>query len=267
MPDIFYLLSKWRKQILFIVLLSTAVAVVAYFISPSRYMSVSTALPASSFTADKARIFNENIEALYSVLGTADELDMITGTGKLDTLYLAVTDGFRLHDYYKVSEKGEAARNKAAALLKKYSKVMKSEYGELKVKVWDKDKEQAAAMANALMEKIRSMHQDLQNESNRLTLESLEKARNDLKMQVDSIPAAMQSSFSERLLKYETLIADYRLMTGSRPPVLLVVEKARPSQWPDKPTLITVLAVSIFLSFLFSLLLAVVFEKRKQTGS
>lgn len=267
MPDIFYLFSRWWKQILIVVLLSLIAAVAILEFSPNKYLSVSTALPASSYTADKARIFNENIQELYSVLGTTDELDMITGTGKLDTLYLAVTDEFNLYDHYKLSEKGNAARNKAASLLKKSTKVMKSEYGELKVKVWDKSKDLAPQLANALMTKIQSIHQDLQNESNRATLQSLEKGRRGLQQQMDSVSTSGQNSLSERLGKYETLIAEYHLMVNSKPPVLLVVEKARAASFPDKPKLLTVLLATFFLSLLFGLLLSLSLEKKKSRAS
>ncbi len=267
MPDIFYLFSRWWKQILIVVLLSLVTAVAILEFSPNKYLSVSTALPASSFTADKGRVFNENIQELYSVLGTTDELDMITGTGKLDTLYLAVTDEFNLFDHYKMSEKGDAARSKAALLLKKNTKVMKSEYGELKVKVWDKSKDLAPQLANALMNKIQSIHQDLQNESNRATLQSLEKGRKELQQQLDSVSATAQNSLLERIGKYETLIAEYHLMVNSKPPVLLILEKARAASWPDKPKMLTVILATFFLSLIFGLLLALSLEKKKNRAS
>ncbi len=264
MPDIFYLLSKWWKQVLTVVLLSLLTAALIVFFSPKKYLSVTTALPASSFTADKARIFNENIQELYSVLGTADDLDMITGTGKLDTIYLAITDQFNLANHYSIKEKEEAARSKAACILKKNSRVMKSEYGELKVKVWNKNRELAAQLANALMNKIHSIHQDLQNQSNKATLESLEKAKRELQQQADSAGSSLPGHTfpTEQVKKYETLITQYQLMTNSKPLVLLIVEKARAANVPDKPKPLTVLLSTAFLSLLFGILLALYMEKR-----
>ena len=52
-------------------------------------------------------------------------------------------------------------------------------------------------------------------------------------------------------------------MVNSRPPVLLIVEKARAAYRPDKPRPIAVMLVTFFLSFLFGLLLALVLEKKK----
>jgi len=135
MPDLFTLIRNWWKPILLLLLLSlTAVGVIVFTKRPE-YRSVATAVPASTYSSDKARIFNNNIEQLYTALGTPDDLDLVVGTGKLDTVYLAVTRKFDLQDHYKMEEKGDAAKNKAAVLLKKNSSVTKSEYGELKVSV------------------------------------------------------------------------------------------------------------------------------------
>jgi uncharacterized protein involved in exopolysaccharide biosynthesis len=116
MPDIFYLISKWWKQMLLVVLLSVITAGIIVFLKPLKYLSSTTAIPASSRLSDKARLFNENIEALYSSLGESDDIDIIVGTGQLDTVYLAVTDQFNLYDHYKIKEDVVQARVKAALL-------------------------------------------------------------------------------------------------------------------------------------------------------
>ncbi len=263
MPDIFYLLSKWWKQVLAVVLLSLITAATINVLLPKKYLSVTTALPANSYLADKARIFNENIEALYSTMGTADELDMITGTGQLDTVYFAVTDQFDLSRHYTMSETGDAARNKAASLLKKNSKVMKSEYGELKVKVWNKDKKLAPQLANAVMDKIQEIHSQLQNSNNRSILASLIAGSKKLKAHIDSTGDSKQQALVNQLQQYEKLIGEYQLMADSKPSALLIVERARTAGWPDKPKLLPVLLATGFLSLLFGLLVALVLERRK----
>jgi uncharacterized protein involved in exopolysaccharide biosynthesis len=267
MPDLFNLMSRWWKQIMAVVLLSLVIAGVVNYLQREKFLSVATALPASSYAADKARVFNENIEALYTVLGTSDELDMITGTGQLDTIYLGVTDEFNLFDHYKVSERGNAARNKAALVLRKNTRVMKSEYGELKVKVWDTDKDLAPQLANAIMSKIQSMHSDLQNATNQSTLVSLRAGKTRILAQLDSTSsssaAVSTKNLEEQLQQYEKLIGEYELMADSKPPSLLIVERARPAAWPDKPRFWPLMLVTAVLSLLFAVLLALMLEKRK----
>src|SRR5579885_485867 len=128
MPDFFYLLSKWWKQILAVVILSVITAGIIVFLQPPKFLSVATAVPASGIASDKSRIFSENIEALYSNLGSTDELEVMVGTGQLDTIYLAVTDQFNLYDHYKIHDQKEKARLKSAEWLKCNTEVQKSGY-------------------------------------------------------------------------------------------------------------------------------------------
>lgn len=280
MPGLSYLISKWWKQIITVVLVSLITAAVISILLPKKYLSVATALPANSTTADKARIFNENIEALYSTLGNADELDRIVGTGQLDTLYLAATDLFDLAAHYKVSEAGPARRRmKAAYQLKKNSTVFKSGYGELKVKVWDKDKILAAQLANTIMDKIQAIHSDLNNINNQSIVAALSVASQTARAQLDSINGfinthkteersvdqaiAQKQSLSERVQQYDKMIAEYQLMTATRPPALLIVERARAASWHDTPRLLVNLLATAFLSLVFAVLLALVLEKNQ----
>jgi uncharacterized protein involved in exopolysaccharide biosynthesis len=52
-------------------------------------------------------------------------------------------------------------------------------------------------------------------------------------------------------------------MVDSKPPVLIIVERARPTDWPDKPETLPILAGTFVISLLFSLVLALFLEKRK----
>ena len=263
MPDITDLIRRWWKQMLAVVILSVAVICTITFLKPRQYLSVSTAVPASSFAADKSKIFNENIQALYSTLGTPDDLDMILGTARLDTVYLSVTDAFNLFDHYKISEKGPASRVKAAVLLQRNTKVMKSEYGELKVKVWDTDKELAPQLANAIMDKLQAIHQNLQSAGNEATLSGLVLRKKALELQFDSLSMDKKAVLQNQIQQYENLIGQYQLMVDSKPPVLITVEKAKPASWPDKPKRLQIMVAAGLLSLLFAFLSALLLERSK----
>jgi len=278
MPDIFYLVGKWWKQMLigvFICLLAVGLIV---FLQPRLFLSVATALPASSVLADKGAIFNENIEGLYSTIGSADDLNRIIGTAELDTVYLAVTDEFNLFDHYKLT-KSKNARIKAGKELKENSQVIKSEYGELKVKVWDTDKKLAPQLANSILDKLAIIYQDLQNWNNHASVKSLQSGREKIIREMDSIKILLSSItllagapdpytarlnvLSGQLAKYEKLINEYQLVLDNKPPVLMVVERAKPALRPDKPKRMQIMIVTGFASLLFALLLAVILERKK----
>jgi LPS O-antigen subunit length determinant protein (WzzB/FepE family) len=264
MPDIFDMVGQWWKKIFAVMILSLFVVGVITFLKPQKYLSITTAVPASSVASDKARIFNENIQELYSALGSPDDLDRMLGTANLDTVYIAITQQFNLPDHYKL--KSDEAITKAALQLKRDTKVMKSEYGELKVKVWDTDKNLAPQLANAIMDKLQAIHTDLQSVGNETTLKGLIQGREKLQYQIDSMPPSSQPELQERALKYEKLIGEYQLIVDTKPPVLLIVEKAKAAIKPDKPKRMQIMIATLVLSFLFALLAALVMERRKNTA-
>jgi len=257
MPDIINLIKKWWKQIIAVVFISMILAGAILFLKPNQYLSVATAVPASSFAADKSVFFNENIQSLYSTLGTPDDLDMILGTASLDTVYLAITDDFNLYDHYKIKETGNEARTKASVILKKNTRVIKSEYGNLKVKVWDTDKTLAPQLANSIMEKLQSIHQNLQSAGNEFRLKSLLAAKEKTQTGKDST-----GTVTDKLKQYEKLIAEYQLMVDTKPLSLIIIEKAKVSGLPDKPKRIQLLTATAILSFLFALLIALLLERK-----
>jgi uncharacterized protein involved in exopolysaccharide biosynthesis len=269
MPDITDLIQRWWKQILGVMLLSLLAVGVITFLKPRQYLSVATAVPASSYAADKSKIFNDNVQSLYTALGTPDDLDRVLGTSKLDTVYLAVTDAFNLFDHYKMKEKGASARIRAAWRLKKNSTVMKSEYGELKVKTWDTDKNLAPQLANAIMDELQSIHQQLQSAGNKVTLEGLAKGKIKLQLRLDSAAGMApenKSQLQSQVWQYEKLISEYQLLVDSKPPSLIVVEKATASLHPDKPERVKIMVATALLSLLFAVFAALVLDRPKTAG-
>lgn len=257
---------------LLLIVLSLVIVGAVIFLEPSRYLSVVTALPASNISADKARIFNKNIENLYSSIGNPDDLDKIIGTAQLDTVYLAVSNAFNLWDHYKIKDDPDPAY-KAALTLKKNSKVYRSEYGELKIKVWATDKNLAPQLANAILDTLNKMHQSIQNQSNRHILNSLKEERILLQKTLDSASSFVNAQPANartntimlaQLQQYDELIGEYQLTIATNPSVLVTVEKARGAVKPDQPRRVMVLVATAVLSFLFSLLVALILERRKR---
>ena len=280
MPDLLLVLTKRWKLILSITFSATILALILSLLSPKKYLSVATALPVNSVTADKARLFNSNIEALYSEFGLPDELDRMEGTAKLDTIYIAASEKYDLNNHYSINDAGEGIY-KAAIRLKKNTRIERSPYGELKVKTWDGDRNMCAELANFLMQKLQELHQHLQNQSNVLVLTKIKeqyalKQREYLQL-ADSLNAGTNKAVNvawsdmlkskmlavtDQLQQFEKMISQYQLAITSNSPVLLIVENARPQLWPDKPKVLTTVAVTFFAALLFSYLIALFIENR-----
>lgn len=235
------------------------VALVVLLLLPKKYLSTATALPANSLSSDKASVFNTGIQELYSSLGSPGELDRFIGTGRLDTVYIAVVKEQNLQQHYGVKQNDHALYN-AAVQLKKNTRIDRTEYGELQVNVWDEDKDKAAALANGIMQQLQQIHQQLQSQSNRRVLQQLKETFTGLKG--DSSTMVMNSPVDgEQRAQYEKLVAQYSLMVQTNPPALLVVEAARPGIRTDKPYVWPTLLLTFFAALLFSFLMALLIEK------
>jgi Chain length determinant protein len=275
MPDLIAVFTRWRKFIIAVTLGATFIAFIISLVVPQEYRATATALPANSLIADKSRIFNKQIEALYSDIGTADELDKIEGTAELDTIYIAAARAFQLDQHYGIRPSGESVF-KAARRLKKNSDVSKSGYGELKICVWDRDRNLAAALANTLFQDLQLLHQQVQSENNRIILQQLTEACNSKRAQyialTDSIPQlrgasaelaqAQKAALLQQLQDDEQLMEQYQLAVKTNPPVLIPVEMARPPLWPDKPRILSIVLFTLFGTLVVSFLVAIYLESR-----
>lgn len=287
MPDLFDLIWRWRKQILLLVLTTMVVTTAIVFLVPKRYLSTATALPASSYATDKTSVFSQNLQTLYSSLGLPDDLDKIVGTAHLDTVYRSVIAQLDLTDHFGLSKTDANAISKAALILQKHTRVIKSDYGELKVKTWDVDKDVAANVANAIMEKLEQIHQDVQTANNSMLLskitEECEKKKTEYKRWTDSMTyshstfntdlrtsstdlfEAQRSSMLQQIQEYEKLANQYKLMIDARPQALIIVEKATPAISPDQPKPLETITAAAILSLLFGLLTALILDRTKSS--
>jgi tetratricopeptide (TPR) repeat protein len=275
MPDLLTVFSKWWKFILGLAAAAVVIAFLVTLLLPKQYLSTATALPANSLVADKARILNTNIEALYPEVGLPDELDKLEGTAALDTLFIAVANEFKLDEHYGIHASDESM-DKAVLKLRKNSHISRTGYGELRVKVWDEDRHTAAAMANSFMNKLQALHQHLQNENNLVVLQRLKEAYASKEKlftnYADSIvnagaaqelKAAQKATLLEQMKQYQLAMDQYELAIKTNPPVLLIVEKARPAIWSDKPRTLQIIILTAIAALLAGFLLAVSLEGRK----
>jgi hypothetical protein len=278
MPDLFDVMLRWRKQILLLVLTTLIVTTVIVFLAPKRYVSVATALPASSYATDKTSVFSQNLQSLYSTIGLPDDLDKMVGTAHLDTVYKYVIAQLDLTEHFGLSKKDVYAIPKAGLILRKHTRVIKSDYGELKVKVWDVDRDLAASMANAIMEKLQQIHQDVQAVNNSMMLLKINGESLKKKMEYENLTDSLQhgsntsktelltaqkSSLLQQIQEYEKLQNQYKLMVDAKPQALIIIERATPAVAPDQPKPLQAIIAATILSFFFGLLTALILDRRK----
>lgn len=253
-----------------ITIITTAVAALILFMQKDQYLSTVTALPSNSASADRAKIFNTNIQHLYSPFGSPDELDRIEGTALLNSPYLATAGKYNLVQHYNAKDS-----NHAAATLQKNSRIYRSEHGTLKIKVWDEDKEMAANLANGLFNEIQDLHSRLQSQADATIVKELENNYNNLLNSYPGIDTgsinSTESELRKRLLN-EQLYAvakqksEFDVRLAAQTPPLLLMEAATPSSSPDKPERLKMIILVFAAALIFSLLIAFFLESRKVNG-
>lgn len=279
MPDLLTVLIRKWKFIFALSLLSAITALIVALLTPKQYLATATALPANTVLSDKASIFNQNIEALYSDFGTPDDLDRMEGTATLDTIFIAASKEFNLPEHYSLRSSNDFFYT-AALHLKKNSKINRSAYGELKIKVWDEDKNMSATLANYLMQKLQQIYQSLLNVTNATTVRNLKENYAALqnqylqltdslhKMKDDSLNGSKQiikmklAAIGDQLQQYQKSIDQYELAIATNTPVLLIVENARPPQKADKPDVLPLVIFVFAAAFILSFLIMLFVETR-----
>ena len=130
----------------------------------------------------------------------------------------------------------------------------KSEYGELKVKVWDTDKNLAPQLANAVLDQLQAIHTRLQNNGNEVILQGLLKRKEQILLHIDIAGGSAEklTNLKGQLAEYEKYAGEYQLMIDTKPQALIVIEKAKAANRPDLPRRMQLLIAASSLSFLFN---------------
>lgn len=275
MPDLVIVFGRWWKMILTFTLAAAVIALIVCLIVPKQYLSLTTAFPVNTETNDRARIFNQNIQLLYSVYGNAEELDKLEGTARLDTIFSSTVAALGLVQHYNLPNSA-IGFERAVKHLKRRTDLQKTSFGQFRILAWDEDRNMSAAIANKLMSDIQSIHQHLQHQAAAMTIEKISEAQlriGDELQQLDSARAGTtqqatirRSALMQQRQEYERVKGELTVASAASTPVLMVAEHAKPSSEPDKPRVLQILLFTIFGSFLFALLLSVYLQSRSEIG-
>lgn len=263
MPDLIQFFQRRGRSLIVWLLAVWAVAVLVLWFQPVKYKSETTSVASNLYATDPGRIFRTQIQQLYAPLGESDQLDLLVGSGQLDSVYRPLVRRFNLVEHYSLVESGEHAFTKAVYRLKKNADVYKSDHGELKVRVWDTDPSLAAQLANAITEVLNTMHRDLISTENLQTRAALQRALTQLELSSDSLSETERLRFRSL---YQNLIQEYSLLLEQRPSAIHVLDPAVPAVFPDKPDWVLTLGLTTAVALLVWLMFSLWSERRTIYG-
>lgn len=277
--DVMATLQRSRKSIVTFVVASVVTATITVFLMPKYYRSIAIIVAANPALADKARLFNPNIEGLYSNYGSTDDLDRIYGMANLDTVYKQLVQEFDLIKYYKLNGTDTALlQRKAVLALRDDLTLQKTELSQLKIFIYTKDNNFSAQIANRMVDIIQQMAQAVwkKNYANSLTqlnseiatFESMVLMISDSlnKTSINPTTATLLNNKKNMLLQqindYQKSVNEFSLAIANNPPALIVLERAYPSAKADKPKKLVVILWAFFISLIFASTAALVYNRK-----
>jgi capsular polysaccharide biosynthesis protein len=262
---VFQLINQNKMNLLIIVGSVTLLALVISLFLPKEYLSQSSILPANSKMMDKQRLFGENIQELYSAYGNSEDLDRLYATMRSGAVLNAVADSFNLIKHYDL-EKTDNARSISYRKLQKNIELLKTEYGEIRISVWDKDAGISASIANAIVARTREVSEKM---FTGFYEQSIDRMEIELSRKTAILRSLGDSSVDEKKeLESETTVirsrmTEYRVTQLNPPPSLFILEKAAPSSIPDKPNVLLNIIISFLVASVSSVLWLALKHARK----
>lgn len=153
-------LFKWKKPILFTTAFGAAGSVIISLLLPVYYESSTTFYAASPDLAMPERMFGVTNEAM-EYYGEDADIDRIMTIANSNELADYLISTFNLYEHYDIDSTNAKAPYYVRLKLSKLYKVQKTKYDAIQLSVEDRDKETAAAIANAARLKIDEIAQRL----------------------------------------------------------------------------------------------------------
>jgi hypothetical protein len=243
------LLRRNARYLLAAALIPSLASLAVSLLMPREYLSKTSILPANSRFSDRSRFANTEIKELYSAFGSGDDLDRLYATLRSHPVMMHIVDSFGLVGHYRLQNRKERAREAALQEFRENCSILKTEYGEIHIRVWDRDRDLAAGLANAMVARAEKVHQDLYRDYFSSSLQKLETAYLGMDKSIRTggdIDSGRIGADTEVMRNYLRSISEYRMALLNPPPSLMVLEKAIPSVKHDRPkVVVNVLAAAV----------------------
>ena len=270
-------LQKQWKTIFLFVLTSAVVAAVTVFVVTPYYQSTAIVVSANPVLADKARLFNTNIQNLYSYFGSGDDLDRINGVAEMDAGYEKLVDEFSLVTYYNLSDDSlPVLKHKAVIRLRKDLYFRKTEQGQLKIIAWTRDKQLSANLVNRMTAIIHETEAGIWLQNYHRSLEKLKASvaakESEYKLLGDSLSKidkdaqplviAHMQTLTEQINQYRKTADEFSVAADNPPAVLYVMEAGTPAAKAERPDKLGIILAACLAGFIFSSLLILVNDRK-----
>ncbi|UOQ99497.1 hypothetical protein MUN81_08400 [Hymenobacter sp. 5317J-9] len=164
------IINRWKYLVAGAVALAAVVSIVVALLLPNVYRSTAIFIPTNPQTADPDRLLEENAQLRnkLELSGRAEDLDRVITIGESQPVAELIIKKFDLYRHYEAGAPGDDKTDNF--VLKEFSdnlSIVHNERDAIELTFMDKDKKLAAQVANALVEAIDSVNQQLTLENRR----------------------------------------------------------------------------------------------------
>ena len=178
-------INRWKYLVIGALALALVVSAVVALLMPNIYKSTTVFYPTDPQTTDPDRIVTEG--GKLALGGRTEDLDRVITIGQSQPVAEGIIRRFRLHEHYKVGKAGDDAADNAA--LNEFSSnlnIVHNDRDAIELTFRDKDKVLAARIANAMLQSIDSVNQQLTFANRGKVLELYAQRRNFLEREYQS---------------------------------------------------------------------------------
>ncbi len=177
---------KWRKPIIYLVVVATILSIGVSLLLPNYYSSTTSFYAASTDLAKPEMIFGLTGKAMEYYGGDGD-IDRLLTIAESNELKDYLVDTFKLLDHYEIDAKDIKSGFKVREVLEDLYKVRKTKYDAIELTVEDKDRVFAAKMVNAAREKINDFATALIKDSQKRLLSTFEKTMDEKQKEINGL--------------------------------------------------------------------------------
>ncbi len=149
------IILKWKIHIVALTLLSGIIAAIfSVFVMDEWFLSWSTFYPTNQALSDRTAIFNTEATVQVDYFGNKQDVNRILTIANSNPVIDYVIDSFKLAQHYKIEKESQYWKTKVRKKFEKKYEAIKTEHDAIQVSFYDTDPKVAAAVVNAVVNKV-----------------------------------------------------------------------------------------------------------------
>lgn len=257
------ILVQYRWKIVLLTGIAGVIAAILSFFLPKEYKASTSVLPTNSKLMDKQRMYDNHIQELYGAYGNSDDADRIHAIMQSSNVLNTIADSLSLTNHYNLTGKKNATYNTIKKLQKQMD-ITSTEFGEIKVMVWDKNPTMALAITQAIITQTLQLGKQHLVQFYNQSVQALQQnsmAKQITLSKLDAAATDERKALQDEIVQSNANISAYQLAIVNMPPNLIVVEQPGVDVVADKPKIPLLVIAAMICAAFTSMVWVILFGK------